>query len=124
MVCPAETYNVPSPFSASASGESKTSPSCRARSSRSFGEKPPSRTGIEWTSRFGKKMRSTISRANDTVCPRRHWLLLRVVLLAARPVGVPPGPGRIGVGQRKPADAVVFEPADVQVALVLAHRGN
>src|ERR1700674_187645 len=77
---------------------------------------------MAWTSRFGKKMRSTMSRTNDMICTHDEWPGRCRVILFGSPVRIPTGPTGIGVRQTKTADTIVLEAPDIEVALVLAHR--
>src|SRR5215471_12784775 len=78
---------------------------------------------MAWTSRSGKKTRSTMSRASDMIFPRSKKLWLRLCcFFFLQPIRIPTGPGGIGIRQTKTTDPVVFQPADIEVALVLPHR--
>ena len=52
--------------------------------------------------------------------PMRYALIAPLVA----PIGLISGPGRIGAVELDAADTVVLQPAEIEVALVLAHRGQ
>src|SRR5450755_4201492 len=95
-----------------------------------FADRAASIQPVIWTER-------AVHRGNRMLLPHREHDLLDVapkiseephglafVTTLVAPVRLKPRPCRIGILQLDPPDTVVFQPAKIKVALVLAHRGQ